>query len=123
MKIIRKSDIDKKDRADGRKVCYYPPFDIPSGTDKIGLITVDTPKDCLEEEHQHPVSTEIFYHLTPGKVEINGAVYDLKAGDIVVLEPGDTHKQIADEDIKIVALRIPLSSDKEYARGKKNGNN
>jgi quercetin dioxygenase-like cupin family protein len=113
MKIIRRKEIDIKHRPDGRVVNYYPAIDMPPDTKQIGFITVDTPKGCVEDLHTHPVSTEIFYHLTPGKVEVNGEVQELEAGDIIILEPGDKHKQTADNDIKIVALRIPLSSDKE----------
>lgn len=122
MKIIRKKDVDIKKRNDGRTVVYYPPFDIPKDTKKIGFITVETPKDCKEEEHKHPVSTEVFYHVTAGKVQVNGKVYELEEGDILILEPGDKHKQIADQDIRIVALRMPLSSDKEYEGGEDENN-
>ena len=108
MKIIRRKEIGVKNRDDGRTVCYYPALYIPPGTEQVGFITVDTPKGCLEAYHKHPVSTEVFYHLTPGKVEVNGEVYQLNAGDIIILEPGDEHKQIADQNIQIVALRIPF---------------
>jgi len=122
MKIIRKKDIEIKNREDGRIVVYYPSFDIPDGTKQIGFITVDTPRGCKEDKHKHPVSTEIFYHLTPGKIKVNDKIHLIEAGDIVVLEPGDEHKQIADEEIKIIALRIPFSLDKEYVEDKENGN-
>jgi len=112
MKIIRKKEIDVKQREDGREVCYYPPIDIAKGTEQIGLISVETPKGCREDLHEHPISTEIFFHLTPGAVSVNGEIHELEAGDIIILDPGDKHKQIADDDIKIIGLRIPLSSDK-----------
>ena len=113
MKIIRKKDIAVKKREDRRTVCYYPPFDIPQETKQIGFITVDTPQNCNEKEHVHPVSTEIFYHVTSGKVQVNNVIYDLNEGDIMILEPGDHHKQIAEQDIVVVVLRIPFSSDKK----------
>ena len=113
MKIIRKKDLESQKRPDGRLVTYYPPFDIPEKTKQIGFITATTPKNCNEDKTKHPISTEIFYHLTPGQVEINGNIYDLDAGDIVIIEPGDVHKQLAPEnDIDIIVLRIPLSTDK-----------
>ena len=117
MKIIRKKDVDVKHRPDKRVVNYYPPFDVPDNTKQIGFLTVTTPKGCNELLHEHPVSTEVFYHITPGKVEVNGKVYDLEPGDIIILEPGDKHKQIAeDNDIELVILRIPLSDDKQIVK-------
>ncbi len=114
MRIIRRQDMKPELRPDGREVCYYTPFDVPPGTSQIGFISVQTPQGCYERTHRHPQSTEIFYHITPGKVMVNGTTYELGAGDIMVLEPGDEHRQIAGNDISIIALRIPLSNDKEY---------
>jgi len=113
MKIIRMNNADIKNRPDGRNVVYYPPIDIPKDTSKIGLISVITPDGCNEELHKHPNSTEIFFHFTKGQIVINGKKYSLDKGDIVILEPGDEHKQIAENEIEIMALRIPLSADKE----------
>jgi len=122
MKIISKSEIDVKHRDDGRTVNYYPPFNIPEGTKQIGFITCDTPKNCNEANHRHPVSHEIFYQITAGKFRVNGKIYELEAGDIVVMEPGDEHHQIADKDTKVLALRIPLSLDKELVEAEDKNN-
>jgi len=116
MKIIRKNNSDINNRKDGRIVVYYPPIDIPKDTEKIGVITVKTPEGCNEDLHKHPDSTEIFFHFTKGQIIVNGKKHILDEGDIVILEPGDEHKQVAENEIDIVALRIPLSNDKEIIR-------
>ena len=112
MKLIKKNNADIQNRSDGRVVVYSTPIDIPKNTKNIGLISVKTPKGCDEVLHKHPDSTEIFFHFTEGQIMVNGKKYSLEKGDIVILEPGDEHKQIAENEIDIVALRIPLSNDK-----------
>jgi len=118
MKIIKKKDLYTENRQDGRTINYYPPIDIPKNTKQIGFLKTTTPKDCNELLHKHPVSTEIFYYLTPAKVEVNGKVYDMESGDMIILEQGDKHRQVADNDIDLIALRIPLSKDKEIIKPK-----
>ena len=116
MKLIRVAKVDADKRPDGREVRQLGHLKIDMFVDSIALLHGHLPARFEERQHRHDRLYELFYFLQDGRCVINGDTYDVAAGDIVVLEPGDEHGVVStDHAIDLLILQIPhVPDDKEY---------
>jgi len=112
MKIVRRRDTANEDRDDGRTITRLLSDYEVSCPDSLSMIVSDIPAGCVEDKHYHSESLEMFYYLTPGSVEIDGEIYSLDIGDLVVLEKEDVHQIRAQENMQILVIRVPDADDK-----------
>ena len=71
-------------------------------------------KNEYEEIHHHKVATEITV-IVSGKVRMNGAFYG--AGDIIVIEPGESTDFEVLEDVTTVVVKYPGTQNDKYMGG------
>ena len=64
-----------------------------------------------EDKHYHRVATE-YTVIIDGEVEMNGVRY--KAGDIIVMEPGESTDFTAVTDSTNVVVKIPGANNDKY---------
>ncbi len=112
MKLIRYNEIEAEKRPDGREI--YPLISSYNlaAVGKAKFFRVKIPKGVVEKEHYHTDSDEIFIFLKPGHIIINQKPYDLREGDIVILEKNDKHNIVAEDDMDIIVLKVPDIDDK-----------
>lgn len=71
-------------------------------------------KGDKESSHYHKIATE-FTCIIRGKVKMNGIEY--KAGDIVVMEPGDiTDFECLEDNTTNVVVKIPGANNDKYLK-------
>ena len=71
-------------------------------------------KGDKESSHYHKIATE-FTCIISGKVKMNGIEY--KAGDIVVMEPGDiTDFECLEDNTTNVVVKIPGANNDKYLK-------
>lgn len=71
-------------------------------------------KGDKEAAHYHKIATE-FTYIISGKVKMNGIEY--KAGDIVVMEPGDiTDFECLEDNTTNVVVKIPGANNDKYLK-------
>ena len=112
MKIIRKSEVNKESRPDGRTIQKFISENIDGLAGSYLMLTSEITEGVNEPTHYQTDSTEIFYYLTPGNINIEGEEYSLSEGDVVVLEKGDVHSIQAKSDMKLLVIKIPDLPDK-----------
>lgn len=95
------------------------------GYDKRVLLsdeTVTPPKTLLQQvrfkrgesvpPHYHNIQTEAFYFLSPGTISIDGTIYEMEEGDVLVCEPGEVHEvPRVNDDFSIIVLKIDFEHD------------
>lgn len=64
-----------------------------------------------EDKHYHKIATE-YTVIIDGEVEMNGVRY--KAGDIIVMEPGESTDFTAVTDSTNVVVKIPGANNDKY---------
>lgn len=64
-----------------------------------------------EDKHYHKIATE-YTVIIDGEVEMNGVSY--KAGDIIVMEPGEATDFTAVTDSTNVVVKIPGANNDKY---------
>ena len=120
MKLVRASKLKPEPRRGYlRKVLYEGAAD---GTKYVFLEATIPPGDA-SEPHYHKAGEEVFLFLTPGRVVVDGNSFDVEAGDVVVVEPGEVHSVVSGgSEVRLVVLRIPyLEGDRYVARGAPGG--
>jgi len=119
MKIIRYDKEKVENRPDGRTVYHFMNHLFASNREsKFFKVTI--PKGTIEKEHLHAESEEIFLFLTPGQIIIENNPYDLKEGDIVILEKNEKHKIIAKTDMELIGIKNPDLNDKKVIENENN---
>ena len=71
----------------------------------------------IAKAHHHKIQTEIFYFTTDhGYRVINWEKFQPKVGDILVIEPGDSHRIVneSDQDFCFIVFKIGYSQDDLY---------
>jgi mannose-6-phosphate isomerase-like protein (cupin superfamily) len=63
--------------------------------------------------HVHTDDNEIFVILQgKARLEVDGESHDLKAGDVVICEPGEDHHLVSDEDDPCVNLYLHAGDER-----------
>jgi quercetin dioxygenase-like cupin family protein len=123
VRIYRVKDSLEAKRA-GYLVKYVADVDFRDPLDSCGLILVYLEKNGKSSPHAHELLDEIFIALTDIRIFVDGARYDLKEGDVVVVEPGEAHsfETKTDKIGRILALKFPNIKDDKIvpARGNEN---
>ena len=79
------------------------------------LFETRLPKGNDFKEQWHEQSTEMVYFLDRGIVIVDGDKYELQGGDILILQPKERHKIIAEyNDVTMLAIRFPNLPDDKY---------
>lgn len=68
-------------------------------------------KNEYEETHHHKIATEVTV-IVSGKVRMNGEIF--VAGDIIVIEPGESTDFEVLEDVTTVVVKYPGAQNDKY---------
>jgi mannose-6-phosphate isomerase-like protein (cupin superfamily) len=84
-----KTTIDKLKYSDSRILAeYYGDMKTTSG----GIYYFKPGEKAHDTAHTHDVAEVLFFIQGVGSVPIDGVVYPLKTGDVVVVEAGEDHR-------------------------------
>ncbi len=112
MKIFRQNEIEGEKRPDGRIIKQIGDLILNQEVKDIHFLQAYHPSKFTEQQHSHEKSYEILYFLDQAKYVVNEGIYNINAGDIVVLEPGDKHGALeSDNEANILVIRVPWISD------------
>ena len=107
MEIIRKNEVKEEDRG-GYYIKRLLTKKLGKFPEDLGFYHTAIPKGSKCKEQWHEKSYEAVYFLTKGSAKLNGKMYSLEAGDLVVLDPNEKHEWLATEnDVSVFALRFP----------------
>lgn len=110
MKIIKNEELETQLRPDGRNIKQLLTKSFNNLS--MSFILVEHPANFEEKQHLHKECFEIFFFFDKAKYRINGKVYDIEEGDLVVLEPGDVHGAVeVDNKVKLFVMQIPPTKD------------
>jgi len=119
MKIIRLDSITPEIREDGRLI--YSILNYKNlGNLESKFFRVKIPAGIIEDEHFHKDSNEIFIFLKPGKIRINKNLYSFNEGDVVILEKGEKHNVIAEQEMDLFGIKDPNLNDKVIVKDENN---
>lgn len=107
MEIIKTVDSIPERRLDGREVYSLANYSAEGGNTKIFRVTI--PKGAIEKEHMHKDTREIFIFLKPGEIILEGKIYSLKELDILMIEKGEKHKIIANNDMDLIGIKADIN--------------
>jgi mannose-6-phosphate isomerase-like protein (cupin superfamily) len=63
---------------------------------------------CDSARHYHRETTEVYYILEgTGKIELNGAWYELEPGTVIWIEPGTRHRVVSAAGLKTIVFALP----------------
>ena len=107
MKIVRRDHVPDEDRG-GYIIKRLVTTPLKLNTDNYGLYETITPKGSECSLHYHAELHEVIYFITKGKLMTKDGVEEMGAGDLVVLDPGDAHGILADEnDVINYSIKLP----------------
>ncbi len=112
VRIFRAADSTKACRA-GYEVNYVADLAFHRSLDSCGVILVTIQKNSKSSPHSHNHLEEVFIALTKIRIIVNDAYFDLKEGDVVVVQPGEAHsfETEIDQAGQILALKFPNIKD------------
>jgi len=123
VRIYRAEDSAKASRA-GYGANYVADLTFRKSLDSCGVILVDIARNGKSSPHSHEQLEEVFVAMTEIRIFINDTRYDLKEGDVVVVEPGEAHsfETEIDKTGRILALKFPNIKDDKIVpvRGSEN---
>ncbi|MFX1415853.1 MAG: cupin domain-containing protein, partial [Promethearchaeota archaeon] len=80
---------------------------------------VKIPPEMKTSPHSHGVLAEVFAVIGKTKMGVADTLYDLDEGDVVVVEPGESHwfETPTGPDVVLIAIKMPnLKDDKIEAQ-------
>jgi mannose-6-phosphate isomerase-like protein (cupin superfamily) len=83
--------------------------------DAAGATWVKVPGGMKTDAHKHEQLEEVFVFVDSTRMRVDKKVLELKEGDVVVVEPGESHWFETPEghDVRFVALKCPnLKTDR-----------
>lgn len=112
VRIYRFEDSEKVRRA-GYEASYVADLTFRQSLDTCGVILVDIDSAGKSTPHAHNHLEEVFIAITGIRMYINDTCYDLKEGDVVIVEPGEAHSFETENDKsgRILALKFPNIKD------------
>ncbi|MEU3188777.1 hypothetical protein ABZ707_31940 [Streptomyces sp. NPDC006923] len=108
MRVVRSADLTPDRRPDGRTVLSLLdlPVDVP--VDRAAVLLVEHPAGFTEEKHLHRYLYEIFYFLDAADYWVNDIRVQVRAGDLLVLEPGDSHGALpVPHPVRLIVFHVP----------------
>ncbi len=108
MRVVHCADLDSASRPDGRTVLSLLdlPLDVP--VDRTGVMFVEHPADFTETKHYHQHLHEIFYFLDDADYWVNDTLIQLKAGDLLLLDPKDVHGALpVPHPVRLIVFHVP----------------
>lgn len=115
MKFLQSDHFDWQDKAGYSKKIFLNEEDLNHPGALVQMIKIKARDEA--KSHHHKEQTEVFYFLnTNGFFTVNGEKIRPAVGDIIVIEPGDTHivTNDTDEDFLYVAFKIKYREDDCY---------
>ena len=84
-----------------------------------GVILVDITERGRSSPHAHEKLEEVFIAITDINMYVNETCFNLKAGDVVIVSPGETHSfEITSDKLgRIIALKFPNIKDDKVVPG------
>jgi quercetin dioxygenase-like cupin family protein len=81
---------------------------LPSSVSTVGFFHPTTPPRGTMSDHWHEGLTEFMYFLKPGKLKVGKESYDISAGDMVMLSPGEPHEVLGGpEGVNLFVIKLP----------------
>lgn len=110
MKLVTSSDKTREDKQGYSKKILLDANDLNSPWNIIQMIKIKAWD--IAKLHHHKIQTEIFYLLDEhGYRIINGEEIHPKMGDVLVIEPNDTHEVISSDTHDYTYLAIKFNHD------------
>lgn len=112
VQIYRVADTETVGRA-GYTARYIADLTFQRPLDTCGVILVDIIENGRSSPHAHEKLEEVFIAITDINMYVNETCYNLKAGDVVIVSPGETHsfEITSDKPGRIIALKFPNIKD------------
>jgi quercetin dioxygenase-like cupin family protein len=112
VRIYRATDSEKAIRA-GYEATYVADLTFRKSLDSCGVILVDIAPDERTSPHAHDHLEEVFIAMSAISIYINDICHELQEGDVVIVEPGETHsfETKGDKSGRILALKFPNIKD------------
>ena len=114
VEIYRASDAESKERL-GYRAKYVADVIFGEPPDSAGFIIVEIPPEMKTSPHSHGVLAELFVIMGKTKMGVADALYDLSKGDVIVVEPGESHwfETPPGAGVDVIAIKMPnLKDDK-----------
>jgi quercetin dioxygenase-like cupin family protein len=74
----------------------------------VGFFRPDVPPNGTLRNHYHENLTEFMIFLNPTKIKIGSKIFDLAAGDLAVIPPGEAHEVLAGpEGTMPIVIKLP----------------
>ena len=107
MKIFRAKEERVEARAWG-SLGIVAEITLPNSVSTVGFFHPTTPPKGTMRFHRHEELTEFMYFLKPGKLKAGKESYDISAGDMVMLSPGDPHEILGGpEGVNLFVIKLP----------------
>ena len=112
VKVYKAANSEVVSRA-GYSVQYVADIVFCKPVENGGFIFVKIPAGTSTTPHLHEKLEEVFVMTTPVQMQINNDVLDLVEGDVVLVEPGESHsfKTLDNDDAIVIAIKFPNLKD------------
>jgi len=106
--IFKASDAEEIHKK-GYTAKYVADVEFQKNLNTGGFILVTVLAGTKTEPHTHGELEEIFVVLSDMKMRIDSVEYELKKGDVVLVNPNETHsfEAPADSSASIIAIKFP----------------
>ena len=114
VEIYKVSDTESKERL-GYRAKYVADVIFGEPPDSAGFIIVEIPPEMKTSPHSHGVLAEVFVIMGKTKMGVADTLYDLSKGDVIVVEPGESHwfETPPGASVDVIAIKMPnLKDDK-----------
>lgn len=112
VKVWRASDAKMIGMAGyGRK--YVADVEFKGSLKNGGFIYVKIPGGMNTHPHAHGILEEVFIIMNKTKMGVGGQLLDVDHGDVVLVEPGETHwfETPEGDDVVVIAIKFPNLKD------------
>ncbi|MFE0489509.1 cupin domain-containing protein [Streptomyces griseoaurantiacus] len=108
MRVVRHADQEAAARPDGRTVLSLLDLPVEVPVDRVGILFVEHPAEFTESRHYHRHLYEVFYFLDEADYWVDGAEVRLRAGDLLLLEPGNAHGALpVPHPVRLIVFHVP----------------
>ena len=112
VRVFHFQDAETNNRS-GYNARYFADIQFTRKLDTAGFIFITIPSNSKTEPHAHMILEEIFIALTPLKMRVNGKELKLDTGDLVVVEPNESHsiQNHTSKEGRMLAIKFPNVKD------------